>query len=71
MLGAYETDSGYSLELLYPGKMSAKVKLFHVQIMLQIYNVQIYKERRLKPVFHNTHKNLTAWQDVFALLVPS
>ncbi|CAB4007230.1 transmembrane 43-like [Paramuricea clavata] len=24
MLGAYETDSGYSLELLYPGKMSAK-----------------------------------------------
>lgn len=24
-LGAYETDSGYSLELLYPGKMSAKV----------------------------------------------
>jgi hypothetical protein len=24
-LGAYETNSGYSLELLYPGKMSAKV----------------------------------------------
>ena len=34
MLGAYETDSGYSLELLYPGKMSAKVRTFHVQIML-------------------------------------
>ena len=26
MLGEYETDSGYSLEFLYYGKLSAKVK---------------------------------------------
>lgn len=29
MLGAYEADSGYSLELLYPGNMSAEVILLY------------------------------------------
>ena len=35
-LGAYETDSGYSLELLYPGKMSAKVMHYVLQEILSL-----------------------------------